>query len=217
MQLVAGLTPIMAGLWSLPFFCAFIIGSSLTPRIVHRVYPGKLMAIGLFMAAIGFILLSRVSTSFDLVLLVTASFIYSLGLSPVFTLTTDLIVGTAPPERAGAASAISETGSELGGALGIAIIGSIGAFIYRQKMAPAVLVDIPDAVANTARETLGGAATAASELPEELSVSLLNAASRAFISGMQVIALICGIVVVGMAILSLARLKHASPGTSSAK
>jgi MFS transporter, DHA2 family, multidrug resistance protein len=217
MQLVGGLTPIKAGLWSLPFFCAFIIGSILTPMIVRRVYPGKLMAAGSFMAVIGFILLSRVSTSSDLVLLVTASFIYSLGLAPVFTLTTDLIVGTAPPERAGAASAISETGSELGGALGIAIIGSIGAFIYRQKMAPAVLVDIPDDVANAARETLGGAAAEASRLPAELGIPLLNSANKAFIAGMQVIALICGIVAAGVAILSLTRLKHASPGSSIAK
>ena len=165
------------------------------------------------MAAIGFGLLSRIDSSSDLVLLVTASFIYCLGIAPVFTLTTDLIVGSAPPERAGVASAISETGSELGGALGIAIIGSIGTFIYRNQMADAIPVGIPADVANAARETLGGAAAEASQLPVELGSSLLNAANNAFISGMQTAALICGIVVIGMAIISLARLRHASPGT----
>src|SRR6266446_6203011 len=57
--------------------------------------------------------------------LVTGSLLVALGLAPVFTLATDVIVGAAPPERAGAASAISETGSELGGALGIALLGSL--------------------------------------------------------------------------------------------
>ncbi len=212
MQLVAGLSPIKAGLWSLPFFCAFIIGSMLTPLLVRRIYPGKLMAAGLLMGVIGFVLLSRVSSSADLVLLVAASFLYSLGLAPVFTLTTDLIVGSAPPERAGAASAISETGSEFGGALGIAIIGSIGAFIYRQKMTTAIPVGIPGDVANAAKETLGGAAAEAVRLPEEQGVLLLDSANNAFISGIQVVALICAAVVLVMAILSLTRLKHKSSG-----
>ena len=63
--------------------------------------------------------------------LVTASVVISLALSPMFNLTTELIVGSAPPERAGAASGISETGAELGGALGISILGSAGAALYR--------------------------------------------------------------------------------------
>ena len=58
----------------------------------------------------------------------------ALGLSPVITLGTDLIVGAAPPERAGSASAISETGAELGGALGIAILGSIANSAYRAQI-----------------------------------------------------------------------------------
>ena len=74
------------------------------------------------MAAVGLGFLTRVGGSADLVILVGASAVISLGLAPVFTATTDLIVGSAPPERAGAASGISETGSELGGDLGIAIL-----------------------------------------------------------------------------------------------
>jgi MFS transporter, DHA2 family, multidrug resistance protein len=54
----------------------------------------------------------------------------SIGLAPVFTLTNDLIMATAPPERAGAASGISETASELGGALGIALLGSLATAVY---------------------------------------------------------------------------------------
>ncbi len=87
----------------------------------------------------------------------TGFVVYSLGLAPVFTLATDLVVGSAPPERAGAASAISETASEFGGALGIAILGSIGTAIYRADMADSLPAGVPLATAEAARETLGGA------------------------------------------------------------
>ena len=86
----------------------------------------------------------------------------------MFTLATDLIVGSAPPERAGAASAISETGAELGGALGIAILGSIGTAVYRGAMADAVPAGVPPEAAEAARDTLGGAVAVAEQLPDQL-------------------------------------------------
>ena len=84
----------------------------------------------------------------------------------MFTLTTDLIVGSAPPERAGAASAISETSAEFGGALGIAVLGSIGTAVYRGAMADAMPAGVPPEAAEAARDTLGGAVAAAEQLPD---------------------------------------------------
>src|SRR5205814_10249551 len=91
---------------------------------------------------------------------VIGSVVYSLGLSPVIILATDLIVGSAPVERAGAASAISETSSELGGALGIAILRSIGVAVYRGMMATGIPMGVPPEAAEVARATLGGALSA---------------------------------------------------------
>ena len=126
------MSPLEAGLWTLPWTAAFIVGSNLTPRLLRRFSAVTLMAAGLVVTAIGFALLTQVSGPSGFVVLIAGSAIYSLGLSPVFTLTNDIILGNAPPERAGSASAISETSSELGGALGIAILGSIGMAVYRQ-------------------------------------------------------------------------------------
>ena len=126
LQLVLGLSPLDAGLWTLPFTGAFIVGSLLTPVIVRRFRPASVIATGLAVSAVGFAVLTRVDEASGLAVLVCATVIFSLGLAPVFTLTNDIVIGTAPPERAGAASAISETSSELGGALGIALLGSIG-------------------------------------------------------------------------------------------
>ena len=125
-----------------------------------------------------------------------------LGLAPVITLTTDLIVGAAPPERAGVASAISETSSEFGGALGIAILGSIGTFIYRSKMDAGIPTDVPETLGNQATETLGGAVRVAAELPREISYELLNVANEAFVIGMQLNALIGAAIAAGLAFLS---------------
>jgi DHA2 family multidrug resistance protein-like MFS transporter len=125
LQLVLGLSPLAAGLWTLPWSAGFIVGSMVAPALGRRVRPPWLMGTGLIVAALGLVALSRVADS-GLTGIVVGTTIFSLGLAPVITLGTDLMVGSAPPERAGAAAAISETSSELGGALGIAILGSIG-------------------------------------------------------------------------------------------
>ncbi|MGH2354798.1 MAG: MFS transporter, partial [Chloroflexota bacterium] len=106
LQLVLGLSPLQAGLWSVPWAGAFVVGSLLTPILVRWARPALVMAAGLLVGAAGFGLLTLVTPASGLAVFVVGSFIFSLGLSPVFTLTTDLVVGAAPPERAGAASAL---------------------------------------------------------------------------------------------------------------
>ena len=126
-----------------PSAAGFIVGSQLAPVIVRRFRPAYVMAGGLALAAVGFGVLTQVGGNDDWRPLVIGYFVVSLGLAPVFTLATDLIVGTAPPEQAGAASAMAETSSELGGALGIAILGSIVTAIYRGAMAAPLPAGVP--------------------------------------------------------------------------
>jgi MFS transporter, DHA2 family, multidrug resistance protein len=207
LQLVVGLSPLEAGLWSLPSAIAFVIGSNLAPRLVRMVRPAYLMAAALAIAAAGLAVLAQVAGPDGLAIVVIASIIISLGLAPVFGLTTELIVGSAPPERAGAASGISETGAELGGALGISILGSIGIAIYRGDVASALPSDLPASVVAAARDTLGAAVGVASELPSQLGATVIAVAQDAFVSGMQVAATISAIVAVGVAILAVIALR----------
>ncbi len=207
MQLVAGLSPLRSGLVSLPIFFAFIIGSQIAPRIARRYHPFKIITAGLLMSAIGFFLTAGISSNSGLGILVAGSFIYCLGLAPVFTLTTDIIVSAAPPERVGVASAISETGSEFGGALGIAILGSIGIFIFREAMANIITTDIPADIAFSAKQTLSSAIIESKKLPSEQAGILVNAAKNAFVSGMRVAAFACAILVLLMAALMWIRNK----------
>jgi MFS transporter, DHA2 family, multidrug resistance protein len=207
LQLVLGMGPLEAGLWTAPSGAGFIVGSQLAPVIVRRFRPAYVMAGGLVVAACGFAMLTQVDSINALAVLVAAYVLLSLGLAPVFTLATDLIVGSAPAEQAGAASGIAETSSELGGALGIAILGSIVTAIYRSNMASTVPASVPHQAADEARQTLGGALAAAQQLPSEAGASLLAAANDAFVQAFTTTALICTAVALAAAVLAVTLLR----------
>lgn len=113
MQLISGKTPLVAALWLLPATGGLVIGSLIAPLITRRV--GTVHRNGL-------------------VVLVAASLVMGIGSGFVGTVATDVVVGAAPADRSGAASAISETGAELGGALGIAVLGNLGLAVYRTHL-----------------------------------------------------------------------------------
>jgi MFS transporter, DHA2 family, multidrug resistance protein len=208
LQLVEGLSPLRAGLWTLPSFVAFIVGSMLAPAIVRRVAPAYVMAAGLAIGAAGFALLTQIDGDAGLGVLVASSVIFSLGLAPLFTLTNDLIIGAAPPERAGAASAISETGAELGGALSIALIGTLGTAVYRSRVEEDIPEGVPPEEADVARDTLGGAVAVSEDLPASLANDLLEAAHEAFTVGMQVAALASAVIAAAAAVVAVVFMRH---------
>jgi MFS transporter, DHA2 family, multidrug resistance protein len=209
LQLVLGLSPLAAGLWMLPSSAGFIVGSLLAPLLVRRAPPAVVMAAGLVVAAAGFGLLTQLGGASGLAVLVAGSVVFSLGLGPVDTVAADLTVGAAPPQRAGAASALSETSSELGGALGIATLGSIGTAIYRYQVTDTLPAGVPP---HAAGDTLGGAVAAASQLPDRLGGALLDTAREAFTQGLHLSFAVSAALMVGIAVLVavLLRGEHAS-------
>jgi DHA2 family multidrug resistance protein-like MFS transporter len=212
LQLVLGLSPLEAGLWTVPWPLAFVVGSIVTPMIVRRVRAAFVVGGGLVVATIGFGLLTRLDGVSGLAVLVTGSAIMSLGLAPVFILATDMIVGTAPPEQSGAASAISETSSELGGALGIAILGSIGTAVYRRQLTDTVSSAVSSEVAAVARDTLGGAVALAGRLPEGVATELLRAARVAFAQSFALVAGISAATTIATAIVAVVLLRNVRAG-----
>jgi DHA2 family multidrug resistance protein-like MFS transporter len=212
LQLVLGLSPLVAGLWTLPWALAFVVGSLATPPIVRRFRPAHVIATGLALATAGFWVFTRVDETTGLWAIVVGSVAFSLGTSPLFTIATDLIIGSAPPERAGAAAGISETSAELGGALGIAFFGSVGVAIYRGAMT--VPDGVPHEAAAAAKATLGGAVEAAGGLPSHLGSALVEAARDAFTLGVQVAAGISMVGTIALAIfvaITLRRVPSSTP------
>ncbi|XVQ15258.1 MFS transporter [Spirillospora sp. CA-255316] len=211
LQMVAGLTPMEAGLWLVPGALAMITGSQLGPVLARRARPGSVIAAGLGVAATGYVLLTTIDGGGALTTLVTGIVIINFGSGLAAALGTDLIVGSVRPERAGAASALSETGAELGIALGVATLGSLTTALYRGGLEDALPDNLPAGAAEAAREGLAGAVGAAGRLPAPLGGDLLTAAREAFASGLATLMGISALLFVVLAVLAAVTLRQAPP------
>jgi len=125
-ELVRGLSPVRAGLCMLPAAVTMTVSSLIAPRLTLRVRPAYVIAAGLVVAIAGLLLISQAR---GLTPVVAGWALITLGSGPMVVLSVDMVIGAAPPARAGSAAALNETGSQLGFALGIAILGSIASAI----------------------------------------------------------------------------------------
>jgi DHA2 family multidrug resistance protein-like MFS transporter len=207
LQLVLGLSPLEAGMWALPGAVTSIFGSNIAPILVRRIRPAYVVSAGLALAGVGTALLTQTGTD-SLALAVIGNALMSLGFGFTFTLTADMVVTAAPPERAGAASAISETGAEFGGALGIAVLGSIGMAVYRNHIASGMPPGLPTETIELAKETLGGAVKSAAELGNAAGAALATAAHEAFVDGLHIVAAIGAAGFFALALLTVIALRR---------
>ncbi|WP_414941450.1 MFS transporter [Amycolatopsis sp. cmx-11-51] len=131
LQQVTGLSPLEAGLWLVPSAVAMVLTSVAASALARRIPVHRLLAGSLAVSAAGFFVLAWTPAEQGVAPLVAGLVLIYLGLGPVMALSTDTVVSAAPPGRAGAASALSETSVEFGLALGVAVLGSIGTFVQR--------------------------------------------------------------------------------------
>ncbi|CAL9591605.1 Antiseptic resistance protein [Streptomyces sp. enrichment culture] len=199
-QSVLGKSALEAALWALlpsvPIGFAAPFAAHLVQRGVNRAH---VVTAGFAVAACGYVLLTFVDTD-ALALGLVASGVLASGVTVVMSQIMDLALGAAPVERAGSASSLMETGAEFGGALGMAVLGSVGTAIYRQEM--------PDSAPATAQETLGGALAVAGRLPEDAGDALATTAREAFTSGMHGAAIAGAVVLTTAALLASATLRR---------
>ncbi|WP_040454998.1 MFS transporter [Kribbella catacumbae] len=216
LQLVADQSPLEAGLWILPAAIVLVVVSTVTPIIARKVRPAYIISTGLVLSAVGYLLMSQVESVGGLPLLITGFYILYPGIAPAMALAPGLVVGAAPPEKAGAASAVSSTASDLGTALGVAILGSVGSLVYGLKADDAVGGLTADQAAE-AGETLPGALEVAASLPAETAGPLAEAAKAAFTSGLNVVGIVAAALAVAAVVLTLTTLRHVRPtGTAPA-
>ncbi|HIF7644653.1 TPA: fluoroquinolone efflux MFS transporter QepA, partial [Escherichia coli] len=173
----------------------------------------RILVVGLSAAAFGFAVLG-LGLGQGLWWLVPATIVMGLGLAPVFTIGNEIIITSAPSERAGAASALSETVSEFSGALGIALFGSVGLVVYRQALTSAALPGLPADALQAAGASLGGAVHLADTLPAWQGAALLAAARAGFTDALQATAW-AGAVLVLVAAGLVARLLRKRPALAS--
>jgi DHA2 family multidrug resistance protein-like MFS transporter len=210
LQLVLGMSALRAGLWMLPTMGGLIGGSLVTPLSTRRLHPAFAMAAGLAVAAAGFGLLTQAS-ALGLAAVVTGSAVFGLGLAPVTNLVVGLVLGSAPPQLAGAASGLSETSTEFGGALGIAVLGSIGTAVYHNRVAGHIPPGVSGPAARAISATLGDATMTAGQLHGPAAGAVLAAARSAFTSGVDVVAGVSAVIVAALAVVAMARLRRVTP------
>lgn len=183
LQLVLGLTPLAAGLWSTPVGFGFVAGSMSTSPALRLMRPAYVLALGLTIAAAALAGMAVAVDAHSLIGLVLANVVFSLGISPCTAIIADLVVSAAPLERSGAASALSEVASEFGGALGIALLGSLATLLYRSTLGATMPRGLPTGVVETAMRGIGDAATVSAHV--DGAAALMSAVRAAYTSATQ--------------------------------
>lgn len=203
LQLVLGLSPMVAGLALVPGMAAVIIAGLTVVPISRRFAPHVVVPSALVFTVVGYLLVAFTAAGHGALPLIIAFVVLGIGIGAAETISNELILSSAPAAKAGAASAVSETAYELGAVLGTAVLGGIITAFYRGAL---VVPDgVPAEAGDAARETLAGAYTAAGELPADIGEALWTAAAAAFESGVLVTSLIgAGLVVAAGVIAAVA-------------
>ncbi len=178
LQLVLGLTPLAAGLWSVPAGLGFIVGSLSTSALLRRLRPSYVLGAGLVLAAGGLVLMALAAGAHSLVIITIGNTIFALGSAPGTAVVAEFVVSSAPEEQSGSASALSETFLEFGGALGIALLGSLTTFVYRHALVNVIPAGVSAANLEAALRGIGIATGLAGKVPG--GADLVSAAQLAY-------------------------------------
>ena len=185
-QFVLGYTPLEAGIRLLPLALTMMVVAPLSARIVERVGTKVVVSSGLFLAGLGVLSFTGLEVSTGYGNIFWRLMLMAVGMGLTMAPATESIMGSLPLAKAGVGSAVNDTTRQVGGALGVAIIGSVLASTYGSKVGDAVAGQpIPSGVANDAKNSLGFALQTASQIGGPAGSSLANTARTAFVDGMH--------------------------------
>lgn len=210
-QLVLGLTPLVAGLCTLPGVLVMVASLMLAPMIAQRVRPAHLITPGLLVAATGALIVAFADPAQGPWPVIVAFMLFNGGCAPMVTLANGIVVGSVRPERAGAAAALSETSSELGFSLGIAALGSLGTLVYRLSVSTALPTGLPADSAGPISDTIATAQAALAGLDPALAGPVQLAVGQAYTQAMHMVALTCAFLLVLVAGMVALWLRHLPP------
>ena len=198
-QFVKGYSPLKAGVATLPFALTMIIVAPRSDALVQRLGLNKVVALGFSSIAAGFVVLALIAPDTPYPVIVVALLLLAGGMGLTMPPATGAIMSSVPLNKAGVGSAVNDTTRELGGALGIAVLGSIVASAYRSNVDVSAL---PPEAADAAQESIGAALGVSRSLDPAAAASLIDHAGVAFTDAVNVamgvsavISVIAGLVV----------------------
>ena len=198
-QLVLDYSPLESGLLQLPFAFIIMLVAPQVPKAVRRFGSAVVVPVGMTLIAIGLALLARLEVGSSLVTVYTSMIPLAMGMATSMTPLTSLIMSSVPLGRAGVGSAMNDTTRELGGALGVAVLGSIVTSQYASGIT-SDLADLPEEARRVADTGLTGALQVGAQIGGEQGANLIGAARQAFVDGLGIAAIVGSIVVVIAAI-----------------
>lgn len=184
LQLVHGLSPLTAGLMILPMSLTLMMVAPQAPKLVDRYGIATVVPAGLIMTATGLSLLGTVGATGDAWRIYAGIIPMAAGMAVTMSPLTSMIMSSVPPSRAGVGSAMNDTTRELGGALGVAILGSLLATVYGSDIASA-LGSLPGDLAAQADSGLAGALQVAETIGGPAGTALAEAGRSAFVEGLR--------------------------------
>lgn len=210
LQSAHDLSALQAALYTLPTFLGTAVGATLASELAKRIRPAFLVAAGMALTAGGMVFIGLVAAERSPVWFIGGYIVLTLGAGGVSALANSLVLATAPASRTGAAASISETGVQLGAALGIAGFGLVSTAFYRAEM-----VGVPGSVPPAMSESMAGAEAAAADLPAHQAGPLLEMAAQAFASSMGSVAFVIAGVMALAAVLTGVLLRSVPAGAEA--
>ena len=190
-QLILGYGPLEAGLRTLPVALSIAIASVLSPKLVERIGTTKVVTAGLVSMSIGFVWVSTASAVTPYAEIVGQMVFLGIGLGCTTAPATESIMGSLSADKAGVGSAVNDTTRELGGTLGVAVIGSVFNSIYIGALADGdVFGLLPSEARQATEDTVAAAPFVADQMPDAFVPAYLAEVSDAFLAGLAVACLV---------------------------
>ena len=201
-QFVLGYSPLESGLMLTPVALGLMVGSPSAPRFVHRFGTKRVVVFGLLVVAAAMACYASDTIMSSFALGFAVRLVYGIGMGVTVSPVTESIMGSLPPGRAGVGSAVNDTTRQTGGALGVAVLGSIFASQYHATWDAAR--GVSPTVVHSARDSIGTSLQVAKHLPAGVATQVEAVATDAFLSSMR-ITYTCAVAVVLGAVFVAAR------------
>ena len=183
-QFVQGVSPLGAGVRMLPVAVTLLVTAPMGPSVVARFGARNVMTVGIGSAALGFVAIALAGPATSYVWIAVALVLVGGGMAMLMPPATTAIVTSLPTNKAGVGSAVNDTTREVGGAIGIALMGSLLAIGYRSSLDGA-LDALPEPAREVAADSIGGLLQAISDVSPDVAASVAAAGADAFSNGMQ--------------------------------
>ena len=203
-QIVQGRSALAAGVLIIPASVAMMFGAPLSGKLMHTIGPRYLVLAMAAAMVTGVLLLSTVGVDSSSLSVIVPLSIFGFGAGLGMPALTDTVMAAVPEADAGIGSAVNDVSRELGGALGVAAVGSIVSSLYRRNVADALDGVVPDGIAELAGESVGVANAAAASRPPESAAAVVAAANDAFVGAMVAGFRVSAVILVAAVVVALA-------------